>query len=113
MLWGGPPGPRPAYPLDVTDPVAKSGSRGTRAGPGVRPTIFCSIRRSGKTSGIKAINLPYCNSMDSTFTVSPSRVPLTLAFKSFSLLVAFSVVSALALPASSNFTNLPSDSTSP
>src|SRR5207244_12416272 len=33
----------------------------------------------------------YCNSMELTSTVSPSSVPLTLAFKSFSLRAASSV----------------------
>src|SRR5207302_6331296 len=31
-------------PLDDTDPVAKSGSRGTRADRGVRPTTVCATK---------------------------------------------------------------------
>src|SRR5437016_3799923 len=40
-------------------------------------------------------------------------LPVTLAFRSFSFSVAFRASRALALPASSNFTNLPSESTRP
>src|ERR1700680_4425323 len=38
----------------------------------------------------------YCSSIELTVTVSPSRAPFTLAFKSFSLLVDFRAAKALA-----------------
>src|SRR5690242_4406859 len=43
--------------------------------------------------------------------VSPSSLPFTFTFRSFSLSLAFSAASALALPPSSSLRNLPSEST--
>src|SRR4051812_36126579 len=52
-------------------------------------------------------------SIASTFSTSPATVPVTLALRFFSLVSFLSAVSVRALPASSNFKNLPSAVTSP
>src|SRR6266404_5619655 len=48
---GRPPG-RPSR-LDEIDPVAKSGSRGTRADQGVRPTIFAEFSQLEKRAALR------------------------------------------------------------
>src|SRR5437016_9488676 len=56
-LWGGPPvrGRPPGRPsrLDEIDPVAKSGSRGTRADQGVCPTIFAELSQLEKRVALR------------------------------------------------------------
>jgi hypothetical protein len=64
-LWGGPPGSRPTPPSACSGwmrliPVAKSGSGGTRADQGVRPTIYAGFPVSGILNGIEQLKTPTC-----------------------------------------------------
>src|SRR6266704_3307410 len=59
-LWGGPPVRGRPSRLDEIDPVAKSGSRGTRADQGVRPTIFAEFSQLEKRVALGREEAKHC-----------------------------------------------------
>jgi hypothetical protein len=56
-LWGGPPGPRPT-PSSASAGLAGSGSRGTRADQGVRPTKWFFDQQHPKTARVDRRHKP-------------------------------------------------------